>query len=83
VAYLALINERLLLRGDVGGWRASSRRTANSSTAHYYHPATLASPAARRVFILGEFRDPPYGAQVHTTGRKQRNRQTPACVSLG
>ena len=66
VAYLALINERLALRGDGGGWRAFLEQNHElldrRLLTHYYRPETLASPAARRVFILGEFRDPPYCA---------------------
>jgi len=66
VAYLALVNERLLLRGDGGGWRGFLEQNhellERRLLTHYYRPETLASPTARRVFILGEFRDPPYGA---------------------
>jgi hypothetical protein len=66
VAYLALINERLLLRGDAGGWRGFLEQNHElldrRLLTHYYRPATLASAAARCVFILGEFRDPPYAA---------------------
>jgi hypothetical protein len=66
VAYLALINERLLLRGDGGGWRGFLEQNHElldrRLLTHYYRPETLASPAARRAFILGEFHDPPYGA---------------------
>jgi hypothetical protein len=65
VASLALINERLLLRGDGGGWReflAQNHELLDRRLlTHYYRPETLSSPAARRVFILGEFRNPPYG----------------------
>jgi hypothetical protein len=65
VAYLALINERLLLRGDGGGWRRFLEENLElldpRLLTHYYRPETLASPAARRIFILGEFRSPPYG----------------------
>jgi len=64
VAYLALINERLLLRG--GGWRGFLEQNhellERRLLTHYYRPETLASPAARRVFILGELRNRPYGA---------------------
>ena len=66
VAYLALINERRLLRGDGGGWRGFLEQNhellERRLLTHYYRPETLASPAARRVFILGEFHNPPYGA---------------------
>jgi hypothetical protein len=66
VAYLALINERLLLRGDGGGWpeflAQNHELLDRHLLTHYYRPETLASPAARRVFILDEFRDPPYGS---------------------
>jgi hypothetical protein len=67
VAYLALINERLLLRGGGdGGWQGFLEQNHElldrRLLTHYYRPETLASPAARRVFILGEFRNPPYGA---------------------
>jgi hypothetical protein len=65
VASLALINERLLLRGDGGGWQeflAQNHELLDRRLlTHYYRPETLASPAARRVFIIGEFRNPPYG----------------------
>lgn len=66
VAFLALINERLQLQGDGGDWRGFLAQNHDlldrRLLTHYYRPETLASPAARRVFILGEFRDPPYGA---------------------
>jgi len=66
VAFLALINERLQLHGDGGDWRSflahNQELLDRRLLRHYYRPETLASPAARRVFILGEFRDPPYGA---------------------
>lgn len=66
VAYLALINERLLLRGDGDTWQeflAQNHELLDRRLlTHYYRPETLGSPAARRVFILGEFREPPYGA---------------------
>jgi hypothetical protein len=66
VAYLALINERLLLRGDDGGWQGFLEQNHElldrHLLTHYYRPETLASPTARRVFILGEFRNPPYSA---------------------
>ena len=66
VAFLALINERLQLRGDGGDWRSFLGQNRDlldrRLLTHYYRPETLASSAARRVFILGEFRDPPYGA---------------------
>ncbi|HZF32550.1 MAG TPA: hypothetical protein VE914_01990 [Candidatus Angelobacter sp.] len=66
VASLALINERLLLRGDGGDWRGFLEQNhellERRLLTHYYRPETLASPAARRVFLLGEFRNPPCGA---------------------
>jgi hypothetical protein len=66
VAFLALINERLQLRGDGGDWRGFLEQNHDlldrRLLTHYYRPETLASPAARRVFILGEFRDAPYGS---------------------
>jgi hypothetical protein len=67
VANLALINERLLLRGGGDrGWQGFLEQNHElldrRLLTHYYRPETLASPAARRVFILGEFRNPPYGA---------------------
>jgi len=66
VASLALINERLLLRGGGdGGWQGFLEQNHElldrRLLTHYYRLETLASPAARRVFILGEFRNPPYG----------------------
>ena len=66
VAFLALINERLQLRGDGGDWRsfleANHDLLDRRLLMHYYRPETLASSAARRVFILGEFRDQPFGS---------------------
>ena len=66
VAYLALINERILLRSDGGNWQEFIEQNHElldrRLLTHYYRPETLASPDARRVFILGEFRNPPYGA---------------------
>ena len=66
VANLALINERRQLRGDGGGWQGfvseNHELLDRRLLTHYYRPETLASPAARRVFILGEFRNPAYGA---------------------
>jgi hypothetical protein len=66
MASLALINERLQLRGGGGDWQGFLEQNHElldrRLLTHYYRPETLASPAARRVFILGEFRDPPYGA---------------------
>jgi len=66
VAYLALINERMLLRGDGGDWRGflgqNHELLDRRLLTHYYRPQTLASPTARRVFVLGEFQNPPYGA---------------------
>ena len=67
VAYLALINVRLQTRGDGGGWQGFLRDNHElldrRLLAHYYRPQTLAAPAARRVFILGEFQERPYGAE--------------------
>ena len=66
VAFLALINERLRLRGDGGDWRGFLEQNHDlldrRLLTHYYRPETLASPAARRVFILGEFRNRSYGS---------------------
>jgi hypothetical protein len=66
VAYLALINEHRYLRGDGGDWPTFNAENPElldrRLLTHYYRPETLASPEARRVFILGEFHDPPYGA---------------------
>jgi hypothetical protein len=66
VAFLALINERLQVQGDSSDWRGFLAQNHDlldrRLLTHYYRPETLASPVARRVFILGEFRDPPYGA---------------------
>lgn len=67
VAYLALVNERLHAQGDGGGWREFLRGhhelLDRRLLTHYYRPETLASPAARRIFILGEFRPEPYGVE--------------------
>jgi hypothetical protein len=64
VAFLALINQHLRLGRDGGGWEGFSRQNPQllerRLLSHYYRPETLASPAARRVFILGEFRPTPY-----------------------
>jgi hypothetical protein len=68
VAYLALINERILLRSAGGSWQGFIEQNHElldrRLLTHYYRPETLASPTARRVFILGEFRDPPYGGSA-------------------
>lgn len=66
VAYMALVNERLRTQGDGGDWEsflgANPELLDRRLLSHYYRPETLASPAARQVFILGEFRPQPYGA---------------------
>jgi hypothetical protein len=80
VAFLAVINERLRTRGDGGGWPGFLAENHDlldrRFLTHYYRPETLASPQARRVFILGEFRERPYGPGAvsggdadHTAGR--------------
>jgi len=67
VAYLALISERLLLRSDDGDWRGFVEQNHElldrRLLTHYYRPETLASPTARRVFILGGFQERPYGSE--------------------
>jgi hypothetical protein len=66
VAYLALINEHRYRYGDGGDWPAfigqNEALLDRRLLCHYYRPETLASPEARRVFILGEFRNPPHGS---------------------
>jgi hypothetical protein len=66
VAYMAVINERLHRSGGGNSWSdflennpdlADRRRLLT----HYYHPETLASPMARSIFLLGEYRERPYG----------------------
>lgn len=60
VAFLALINERLQLSGDGGGWAGFAAANPDlferDCLARFYRPETLASPTARRVFVL-EARD--------------------------
>ena len=55
VAFLALINERIATRGD-RGWEAFAAANpdlfAKNSLAPFYAPEELASPEARRVFLL-------------------------------
>ena len=57
VAFLALVNQRLHERGDGGGWEGF--RLGNPDLLdknfllRYYPPATLNSPSARQVFVLG------------------------------
>jgi hypothetical protein len=56
VAYLALINERLVLGGDAGGFDAFVGRNpdlvSRDLLARYYRPEILSSDRARRVFVL-------------------------------
>jgi hypothetical protein len=63
VAYMAVINERLERTGR-GGWSAFLEANADlldrRLLTHYYRPETLASAAARRIFLLGEYRERPY-----------------------
>jgi hypothetical protein len=68
VAYMAVINERLHARGSRDNWGdflwdnpdLADRRLLT----HYYRPKTLASANARRVFVLGEYQERPYGAET-------------------
>jgi hypothetical protein len=65
VAYMAVINERLHRGGDTGDWPAFLRDNHDLADrrllTHYYRPETLASAIARSIFLLGEYRDRPYG----------------------
>ncbi|MCG8358543.1 MAG: hypothetical protein MI920_23510 [Kiloniellales bacterium] len=58
LAYLTLINERLVLRGDGGGWEGFAAANADlfdrDLLARYYKPETLKSERARQVFVLGD-----------------------------
>jgi hypothetical protein len=55
VAFLALINERIVLAGD-RGWESFSEENPDlfrrNSLMPFYEPEELASPDARRVFLL-------------------------------
>jgi len=55
VAFLALINERIALGGD-HGWESFAAANPDlfgrNSLAPFYAPEELASPEARRVFLL-------------------------------
>jgi hypothetical protein len=66
VAFMAVINERIHTRGDGGGWlgflHGNHDLADRRLLTHYYRPETLASPTARRVFVLGEYREQPYAA---------------------
>jgi len=56
VAYLALIQQRLLERGDGGGWAGFERLNADlfrrDLLLRHYRRAELESPLARRTFVL-------------------------------
>ena len=58
VAFLALINERLRLTGDSGGWPGFAAAHPDlfdrQCLTRYYRPETLASARARQVFVLEE-----------------------------
>jgi hypothetical protein len=64
VAFMAVINERIHTHGDGGDWlgflRANPDLVDRRLLTHYYRPETLASATARRVFVLGEYREQPY-----------------------
>jgi hypothetical protein len=70
VAYMAVINERLHAGGAHDNWSAFLRDNPDLADRrllmHYYRPETLASPAARTVFVLGEYRERPYGAETES-----------------
>jgi len=63
-AFLAVIRERLEEGGDGGGWAGFA--AANPDVldarflAHYYPPEVLASPLARRAFVLPGFSPVPH-----------------------
>lgn len=89
VAYLALINERLLLRGDAGGWRGFLEQNHElldrRLLTHYYRPATLprrrraASSSSASSATHPTARDPTPSVQPQTTTEPPN----PACVFLG
>lgn len=58
IAFLALINERLRLSGDGGGWAGFAAAHPDlldrACLTRYYRPETLATPRARQVFVLDE-----------------------------
>lgn len=60
VAFMALINERMQVAGDAGGWDAFARAHPDLLDARiierYYRPETLESDLARRVFLLADRR---------------------------
>ena len=60
VAFMALINERMQVAGDAGGWDAFARTHPDLLDARlierYYRPETLESDLARRIFLLADRR---------------------------
>jgi len=66
VAYLALIQQHMCLRGDGGGWPGFARENPELLQAdlllHYYPRSQLQSELARRVFILPRPASPESGA---------------------
>ena len=73
VAYLALINQHLLERGDAGGWEGFLRDNPDlfdkRLLLHYYRPETLGSARARQMFVLGEFAPRPHETVAFSTNR--------------
>ena len=66
VAYLALIQQHICLRGDGGGWPGFARENPEllqpDLLLHFYPRAQLQSELARRVFVLPRPASPPASA---------------------
>jgi hypothetical protein len=66
VAYLALIQQHMCLRGDGGGWPGFARENPElfqpDLLLHFYPRSQLHSELARRVFVLPSPAPPPDGA---------------------
>lgn len=64
VAFLAIINERMVRFGDGAGWlgfvKANPDILDKRLLYHYYRPETLNAPIARRAFVIGEFMPNPF-----------------------
>ncbi len=70
-AFMAVVNERIRLGGDGGGWPGFAAANPDlfdkRFLLHYYRPETLCSARARELFVLGEFRERPYEAAEERT----------------
>jgi hypothetical protein len=68
-AFLAVINERLQAGGDCDGWAGFAAANPDLLDArfltHYYPTDVLASPLARRAFVLPGFSPVPHGRAPH------------------